>query len=383
MTSEINQTLVVFVALQTGKRTSISKLLRSDGYQSDFVDDLKTAADRLATERPGVVVHNWGGIDPSQSIKFQRQITCATDLVGICRIVYAEVLTPQLLALVSDCGITRVVCHAATLLHLATEIKMAHTLTRNLTELHILARKFRGGGEYNQYEVDQAIKRAHAAYPNDPGVTSEFGNLMARSGRLPEARQIAEKLIEENPANVRAMNLLGRVILASGQIDEAIAVLKAADLLSPLDGERLLLLGEAFLQKGDSTGAAKAYGEALLSDPEAKEAKKGLAMAKLREGDINAAVELFRQSVSEDEAVGLFNNAAVIATKNGNQDQGIALYRAALLAARSNELKSVIHYNLAISYERHGDGTKCREHLDLAVKINPKNDKARRKRSRA
>ncbi len=353
-------------------------MLKREGYRSEVSDTLSNASVVMASLKPGVVLHNWDAFDPTQSVQFQLQCARTLDYTDICRVLYAADMTPQVLSTVADYGVFRVLPHDCANVQLISEIRKAHVATRHLSHLRALVLSYQVGKDYDQTAIDQAVRKAFEMYPRDPITRIEFGNLRVRQGQVDEALAQAKSILDDEPANVRAMNLLGRCHLAKGEVDAALAVLGKANVLSPFNGERLLLLGRAFLDSGNlATGSAK-IGEAVRADSQVKDEAKRVGMMKLEAGEIGAAAEIFSVSLSEDEAVSLLNNAAVIAVKKPDILLAIDLFELALKAARSNTLRSIVLYNLGLNQIRVKRNEDAQRNFELAVQLDGKNEKARR-----
>jgi tetratricopeptide (TPR) repeat protein len=259
---------------------------------------------------------------------------------------------------------------------------MSLNSVRGLSDLQQTIHRVQSGERYEQAAIDEQVEKAYDHYAHDPAVRLEYGNLCLRRKDLAKSRTIATELIEAQPQNVRAMNLLARVMMKEGQSAEAVTLLEKANALSPLNTERLLLLGGAFYKVGALDKAADCYNQASDLDPHNKQAQKGLAQVKLSEGDLNTALDLLRNSASEEEAAALFNNAAVLATRSGRHRESLKLYEAALKALKSNALKAAVYFNTSLTLERLGRHEDALKAINRALKYDSTFDKANRQRRR-
>ena len=160
--------------------------------------------------------------------------------------------------------------------------------------LHLIA--------YNQgvaYDAAGKTDEAIAAYqkaielkPLQSDYYNSLGNVLARSGKIPEARQSYEKSASLDPANAaRAWLNLGIVLYNANRLKEAVEPLQKASVLDPKKAQVWYLLGAAlvgamdFKKEGDNIvpvlqpGTLEAYQKCIELDPNGSfgaQAKAGL-----------------------------------------------------------------------------------------------------------
>ncbi len=373
---------VVVLSAPGTERDPIARVLRSEGFQPTFVSDLAKVPELLTKTRAATLLHDWAAVDPGQGAQLHQRLSKMPEHGALCRIIYAQAITPQLVALASDTGVRRLISYQTTVLNVVVEIKMALHSVRNLHELQAIIFRSNTVGTYEQVDVDGAVRKAHEQFPHDPVVTLEFGNLCFRDGEYEQSKLIAGRLLKNQPQNVRAMNLMARLLMKAGQHAEATKYLENANGLSPFNVDRLLLLGDTFLKQGDSRKASTYYGQAVEVDPENLAATKGLGTAMLYEGEVNAALELLRNSASEEEAAGLFNNAAVHAARQGRDLDSLKLYQSALQVLKTDRLKPAVYFNLGLALARLGQYPEAQKAVKRALKYDPEHEKANRLRDR-
>jgi tetratricopeptide (TPR) repeat protein len=163
--------------------------------------------------------------------------------------------------------------------------------------------------------------RALAILPAYPDALNNLGNLLARQGRLQEARARFEAAVALDPSHGPARLNLGKALIAEGRADLALPHLEQAVRLRPDDpaarealagptsgqapGDALAHyaelarlapspsrynnLGSALAASGRLREAVQAYEEALLVEPDFAEAHANLALTFLHLGDREAA----------------------------------------------------------------------------------------------
>jgi len=173
---------------------------------------------------------------------------------------------------------------------------------------HMYAEMAGSPGTRNDY-LNKAIdnyKAAIKADPTTPLLTEELSDLYIQSGRLREAQTDAEEALRQNPNDVPARRLLGRVYTKQigdqqqNRIDEnmlkkAIEQYQKIAELAPNDVDSLVMLGRLLKISQNSADAQKAYKQALAVDPDNEDALTGLAMVYLDLGQNNEASDILKK----------------------------------------------------------------------------------------
>lgn len=378
--SPMDSQRILVLSAEGAHRENMRNSLLQFRYSVSFSSVLGDALDLIVNLRPGILIHDWSVAEPTQSAVFQQRLGRLDEFRSLLRIMLCKQITPQLLALVHDCGVRRILSYATSNLSLGTEIEMARSAGASLSELQQFVRDLRAAvTSYSQEKVDDMVERAHAQFAHDPSVRLEFGNLCLRRANLSEARRIARELLAEDGANVRAMNLYARTLMKEGNFPGAIAVLERANGLSPKNLDRLLELGRCFFKTGQTSRAKDCYAEALELEPQSKDARVGLGRAVLSEGDAQAALALFTEGVSDEEAASYFNSAAIQAVHDTRMQEALQLYETALAALHGNGNKATIHFNLALWHKKQGRLEEALRSLKRCLKLDPDHTKARAK----
>jgi tetratricopeptide (TPR) repeat protein len=143
----------------------------------------------------------------------------------------------------------------------------------------------------------------------DPGVaflSDELSDLYIQSGRLRDGVLEAEDALKQNPNDVNARRILGRIYTRmigdsqQGRVDEnmlkkAIEQYQKIAELSPKDTDTWLMLGRLQKIASNSVESEKAYKKVLEQEPENEDALTGLAMVYVDLGNNKAASDLLRR----------------------------------------------------------------------------------------
>jgi tetratricopeptide (TPR) repeat protein len=142
-------------------------------------------------------------------------------------------------------------------------------------------------------EAAQAYQQAIAAKPDDPGYYNNLGNVLARAGKIDEARAAYTKSAELDPTKAAtAWRNFGISLYNANRGADAIEPLQKSADLDPKNAQTWYLLGACLIYKmtvkkvGDkdvpefAPGTIEAYQKAIELDPDGvfgKQAKEGLA----------------------------------------------------------------------------------------------------------
>lgn len=133
--------------------------------------------------------------------------------------------------------------------------------------------------EKHPAESVEAFQQASTLRPEDVTPILESGEAYAAAGKPDEAAAAFNRVLELQPSNARAMDLLIQVLIRSGHADEAEARLRERLVASPEDGESNLQLGRLLLAGKKPEDAAFYLEAARKSYPARKEIGTWLAIS--------------------------------------------------------------------------------------------------------
>lgn len=125
----------------------------------------------------------------------------------------------------------------------------------------------------------------------------EIAAAAARRGDLDLTLEMAERFLQADPEDARAMQLQGFVYATRGQIQDAIAVLRRANEIAPGNPTTLNSLGFLFKQRGDLELAKHYLEQAAAAAPDLFEAHLHLADILSDLGDTPAARASYEKAV--------------------------------------------------------------------------------------
>ncbi len=272
-------------------------------------------------------------------------------------------------------------------------------------------------GGKNDY-VSKAIQHYQEALklePSDSLIFEELTDLYIQTNRLRDAVTQAEDMLKQNPDNLEARRMLGRIYTRMvgdsqpGKIPEeylrkAIEQYQKITEKDPKDAESWVMLGRLYRASNKSPEAEKAYNEALKAEPDNEDALTGLAMLYADLGDTKAAIDKlkavtdkspnerllailadqYEQAHDYKNAADVLKKAYELAPDNGriarglakdllysNQfDEALKLYtQLAADEPRDQEFPT----SIAEIYRAKRDFAKAHEYLNKAKAIDPSN----------
>lgn len=166
-----------------------------------------------------------------------------------------------------------------------------------------------------------------------------------RSGRLAEAERAYRQILDSEPDNADALQLLGVIANQAGQPAAAADLIRRALAVNPDHADAHCNLGVALLELGDQRGADAAFHRALAIEPAIPEALNNLGNIARQQGRLEEAEENYRRALQA--APGLaetHSNLGVVLHIMGRFVEAEAGFRQALAIDPDN---AEAHTNLA------------------------------------
>lgn len=232
-----------------------------------------------------------------------------------------------------------------------------------------LAAAYGGRGEY----LNKAIENYRLALKSDPDaafLAEELSDLYIQAGRIREVVQEAEESLRQNPKDLTARRLLGRIYMRmigdsqQNKIDErmlsrAIDQYQKIAELQPEDIETWLTLGRLYKVAQNSVEAEKAYKKVLALEADNEQALLGLAMVYADVGNVREAAALLKQAAGKSPSLRTLTALASAYEQMRDYGQAAAALRKALELSPGNpEIKRQLAQDLLLN-----------DQLDEALKL--------------
>lgn len=223
-----------------------------------------------------------------------------------------------------------------------------------------LASTYGGRSEY----VDKAIEFYKQALRTDPGasfLSEELTDLYLQAGRMRDAVSDAQEMLRQNPDNLDAHRMLGRIYarligdpqqnkVREDMLKNSIEQYKAVTAKEPKDVDSWLMLGRLYKFSQNSIEAEKAYKAALAADPNNEYALSGLASVYQDTGDTKAAIEMWQRLSAQNPSAKTLRALASGYEQARDYKSAAATLRKALeLAPDDPEVKRDLAENLLLS----------------------------------
>lgn len=332
----------------------------------------------IGTNKPEMVIHNLRNFEASQINLFHQRLVRHETASKTKRIVIAPELTLSVLSLVADCGLRKAFQLASALGNLGARLNeiLKEDEGRSATQsiVHNLRMVM---SECGDAAFDAAVEEAFSAYPHDLIVKLEYGNLCFKRGQIEQARDAALRIVQLEPHNLRAMNLLARAEMKMGDRETALRLLEAANKVCPHNPDRLTLMGDILMQQGKVQDAKKKFISALTVHPAAEHARESLSQCPLSEEEIEYALRLFLEPLSEVERASFLNNSGIHALSQSRYEDSLKLYNAALSHLKDNLLRASVLYNLGLAHRKFERIDEAIQAFSDCLQLNPEHPHAR------
>lgn len=225
---------------------------------------------------------------------------------------------------------------------------------------HVYAELAGAYGSRSEF-LDKAIDNYREAMKADPDagfLADELADLYIQAGRMREAVLDAKATLKDNPDDLDARRILGRIYtrligdtrqhrVNEDMADKAIAQYEKIVAKVPNNKSLWLLLGRLYKLRQDSVKAENAYKKVLKLDPGNEDALLGLATVYSDLGDQPRAAKALRQVVGKDPNVRSLAFLAATYEQMHDSARAAATYRRALdLAPDNTNLKRALAENL-------------------------------------
>ena len=154
-----------------------------------------------------------------------------------------------------------------------------------------------------------------------------------RAGRLAEAVEIYQQILQATPDNADALHLMGNAVLQLGDADLSLSLISRASALFPENTAYLLSLGMAYRVKKLFEMALDCYFRVLEIEPNSASVYFGMGNTLQCQGKLNEAAQSFIRALELNPGfIEARYNLANIEKSLGNYTEAIANYRIAVAA---------------------------------------------------
>ena len=264
----------------------------------------------------------------------------------------------------------------------AAQVRQGANLTEGIPQLEGAIQKYHPAEAEFYFELAEAYRktgkpekaismfeRAIQRKPDFWPAVQGLGATLARSGRLPQAKETLLKASVKMPENAAALNDLGLVYIGTGETREAVDVLQKAARIDPDYPDTFNNLGGALLRLGDRAGAEAAYRTAIQAQPDFAEAHRNLANLLAAGGNFTEVQYHFRKAVESNPnyAVAHFEYGLALAQREQFREAKTEFQS----AAKSDPNMAEAHNALGEMLSIEGDANRAIQSFQRAVDVKP------------
>jgi serine/threonine-protein kinase len=144
--------------------------------------------------------------------------------------------------------------------------------------------------------AQETARRATALQPDLPEAQVTLGEVLAATGRTPEAIGVLRKAVERDPSSVPAILALASALRKGGDVDGAERALRRLVELRPTAWDGFNRLGTLYFLTGRYEKAAEAFRKVISLNPDVARAHYNLGGVYLRLGRFDEALAAFDES---------------------------------------------------------------------------------------
>jgi predicted O-linked N-acetylglucosamine transferase (SPINDLY family) len=179
-----------------------------------------------------------------------------------------------------------------------------------------------------------------------------------RAGRLREAEDFCQRVLQRQPNHSDAMHLLGVIAGQMGRADRAVELINTAIALNPTSADYHDDLGLVLLQMGRIDEAIEAHLKAIALDPKHPQASYNLGNLLQNNGRIDDSIAAYRQHLNvRPNSAETFHNLGCALKKKGLLEEAEACVRRAL----------ALQPNMPEAHNTLGAMLLARSELDAAI----------------
>ncbi len=205
-------------------------------------------------------------------------------------------------------------------------------------------------------KTEQALERINAALAKHPDAKAFHevrAAVLARSGRLDEARLSYEKALGLDPKSGRALAGLGALAIDAGDLPGALDLFDRAVQNSPDDSAAAYSAAQVVLAQGNQDDAMRRLREVLVRDPAHAGASNDLAWLLAAKGEqLDIALALAEQAQRLSPRPDFTDTLGWVRLQRGEVDAAIAAFEQAV-AGRPGD--PTLRYHLGLALARKGD----------------------------
>ena len=371
--SVLDTPIILYIKNENTHEAMISHLSNLQFNKTTHVKDTKELHDAASENANSLIIMDWN--EKETALLLEKFKHSKTHYQPIYLLINLD--NPNILNILSDYEITIVQVAPPSKSQVTQALK---TIFSNKSPIAEQVEQFHqvttARHDDNLIDAETILRDLIETHPDNLKYRSELASILIEQGEWHEANQIVSEILAQDRSLPRALHLKARCLLQDKHYDKAADYMSKCTSLNPYSVSRLIALGNVLLSKADPQLARNAFVSAEDLDAANLEAKKGIAVCDMVTERISEAVSFLQELNSESEMASVFNNAGVVAIKQGKTADAMKLYGIAESMLKSKSLLARVMYNHALAYFRSHDQDSAIEYLKKSIKADPHFEKA-------
>jgi protein O-GlcNAc transferase len=226
---------------------------------------------------------------------------------------------------------------------------------------------YQGSGDLQKAE--HICKDILEAQPTNLNARNLLGVLCLQQKNYLLAIQHFEKAVSLGPNNPIVYFNLGNALRSKGNYGDAITSYQKAVQLDPNMADAYTNLGLVYQQRGDLQTAIACYQKAIQLDPNMTDAYNNLGLIYQQKGDFQTAITCYQKAIQlSPDMAEAYNNLGLLFFEEGRIDEAVVCYHNAL---QINTEYADAYYNLGMVLYVRGNREEAMFAYDMAIRYNP------------
>lgn len=213
------------------------------------------------------------------------------------------------------------------------------------------------------------IEQQVAATPRDLPLLMLAARAYAAAQQFDKAEQTLIRVVDIDPSNGDAYQLLGRIYLTEGKVDAARQKFERVAAMGPYSISANTVLAMLLQAQGNTAAAQQKYEQILKVNPRAAIAANNVAWIYLREQRLDDA--LYYARVASEELPRAPQASDTLGWVYFTRDQPLQAIPALAAAADADPDNATYHFHLGAAYAQAKQADAARRELDRALSLSP------------
>lgn len=304
---------VLLICKNTANARAYIASLESAGLRVDTVEMLEEVEFFLKEHSCRVIVHALEGFERTETAQFHYRFCLKSIAARIHRFMIYRGSNMKAVAFSLDLGMQKAIPKDKAEQTLGSEVRLRLEagVMRDPVFEKGLGIAISGRRRLTQHEIT-VIEQVAKAFPNDPVLGIAYARILVKRKQIASAVEIARRILEQEPYNVRAMTLLGEIHANVGQYETALKFLKKANEFASGNPERLATLADVCLERGLYREARQYLFEGLRLFPENPSLRQELIKIRFDAKDFREILKSMNGNVEPNELAVFAASAAQV-----------------------------------------------------------------------